>query len=167
MTPLSSSKREERPPTRLSLLSSSMLQVRLSPPPPLSVKLQADPAQVFGAEVLVFMFVRRRFKVIYEPRTFLTPEEYVYLPHSQPLFVGRRHGTPMGPKSGTSSWVELYNFCCDEGRYVDPGSSRFPPRVSSRLILNKSPTARHSPHTGRHSLLTYPSPSGSQTYILY
>jgi hypothetical protein len=30
---------------------------------------------VFGAEVLVFTLVRKRFRAIYEPRTYLTAEE--------------------------------------------------------------------------------------------
>lgn len=36
---------------------------------------------VFGAEVLVFTLVRKRFRAIYEPRTYLTAEGYV------PLFL--------------------------------------------------------------------------------
>lgn len=34
-------------------------------------------AAVFGAELLAFSLLRKRFKTIYEPRTFLTPKKYV------------------------------------------------------------------------------------------
>lgn len=34
-------------------------------------------AVVFGAELLAFSLLRKHFKTIYEPRTFLTPEKYV------------------------------------------------------------------------------------------
>jgi hypothetical protein len=41
--------------------------------------MQCPQPPVFGAEILVFTLVRKRFKAIYEPRTYLTAEGYVVL----------------------------------------------------------------------------------------
>jgi hypothetical protein len=120
-----------------------MLPVRLSKSvyyPPLNANMSQ---KVFGAEVLVFMLVRKRFKAIYEPRTFLTPEGCVLFPLIPPLslvFVT----TIKWNAGGTDNWYIVlgsrsYDLCCDEGQFVYSGSSWFPPRVGSKLILNKSP----------------------------